>query len=161
MFGAGGGTSSYEEIHTTDLILLWGSNARNAHPIFFHHLMKGVRNGAKMYAIDPRRSESAQWADVWLGIDVGSDIALANTVGREIIAAGLANQNFINHSTSGFDAIGGRSRAGRWIGARLSPGYRPTSSDRWPTTTPPPKPPKSVGRWASPNITPQPTTSCP
>ena len=104
MFGAGGGTSSYEEIHTTDLILLWGSNARNAHPIFFHHLMKGVRNGAKMYAIDPRRSESAQWADVWLGIDVGSDIALANTVGREIIAAGLANQNFINHSTSGFDA---------------------------------------------------------
>ena len=33
-----------------------------------------------------------------------SDIALANTVGREIIAAGLANQNFINHSTFGFDA---------------------------------------------------------
>ena len=85
------------------MILLWGSNARNAHPIFFHHLMKGVRNGAKMYVIDPRRSESAEWADVWLGIDVGSDIALANSVGREIIAAGLVHEDFINHSTSGFE----------------------------------------------------------
>jgi formate dehydrogenase major subunit len=84
--------------------LLWGSNAREAHPIFFHHLLKGVRNGAKMYAIDPRRTPSAQWADVWLGIDVGSDIALANAIGREIISAGLANDGFISHATSGFDA---------------------------------------------------------
>ncbi len=103
MLGAGGGTSSYEEIETAELILLWGSNAREAHPIFFHHLLKGVRNGAKMYAIDPRRTTSAQFADVWLGIDVGSDIALANAMGREIIAAGLTNQDFIRHSTSGFD----------------------------------------------------------
>ncbi len=104
MFGAGGGTSSYEEIETADLVVLWGSNAREAHPIFFHHLLKGVRNGAKMYAVDPRRTTSAQWADVWLGIDVGSDIALANAVGREIIAAGLANDSFITHATSGFEA---------------------------------------------------------
>ena len=90
MFGAGGGTSSYQEMEETDLILLWGSNARETHPIFFHHVLKGVRNGAKLYAIDPRRTSSAQWADAWLGLDVGSDIALANAVGREIIAAGLA-----------------------------------------------------------------------
>ncbi len=103
MFGAGGGTSSYEEIETTDLIVLWGSNARSAHPIFFHHLLTGVHNGARMYAVDPRRTESAKWADVWLGIDVGSDIALANAVAREIIAAGLTNTAFIEHATSGFD----------------------------------------------------------
>ena len=63
--------------------MLWGSNAREAHPIFFHHLIKGVRHGAKLFAVDPRRTTSARWADVWLGIDVGSDIALANAVGRE------------------------------------------------------------------------------
>jgi len=57
-----------------------------------------------MYTVDPRRTTSAQWADVWLGIDVGSDIALANAVGREIISAGLANDAFIAHSTSGYDA---------------------------------------------------------
>jgi len=103
VFGAGGGTSSYREIEETDCILLWGSNAREAHPIFFHHLMKGVRNGAKMYSVDPRRTSSAQWADLWLGLDVGTDIALANAVGREIIHSGLQNQEFIDRATTGFD----------------------------------------------------------
>ncbi len=104
MFGVGGGTCSYEEIETTDVILLWGSNAREAHPIFFHHLMKGVRNGARLYAVDPRRTTSAMWADVWLGLEVGSDIALANTMAREIIVSGLQHEGFINHSTEGYDA---------------------------------------------------------
>ena len=108
MLGAGGGTSSYEEIEAADVILLWGSNAREAHPIFFHHLMKGVRKGAALYAVDPRRTASAMWADVWLGIDVGSDIALANAVGREIIAAGLHNREFIERATFGFDVYAKR-----------------------------------------------------
>lgn len=101
--GAGGGTSSYEEIETTDLIILWGSNARNAHPIFFHHLLKGVHNGARLYTVDPRRTESARWADVWLGIDVGSDIALANAMAKVIIDAGLHRTDFIENATTGFD----------------------------------------------------------
>ena len=88
----------------TEVILLWGSNARETHPIYFHHVMKGIRNGARLYVVDPRRTSSAQWADVWLGLDVGSDISLANAMAREIIAAGLANQKFIEHATSGFEA---------------------------------------------------------
>jgi formate dehydrogenase major subunit len=56
-----------------------------------------------MYAVDPRRSESAEWADTWLGIDTGSDIALANAIAREIIHAGLVNTEFVEHSTSGFE----------------------------------------------------------
>ncbi len=104
MFGAGGGTNSYREIEETDVIVLWGSNARETHPIFFHHLLRGVRKGARLYAIDPRRTSSAEWADVWLGLDVGSDIALANAVGREIIAAGLHNREFIERATSDFEA---------------------------------------------------------
>ncbi len=103
VLGVGGGTSSYEEIENTDLIILWGSNARNAHPIFFHHLLKGVHNGARLYTVDPRRSESAQWADVWLGIDVGSDIALANAMAKVIIDEGLAHMPFIEKATTGFD----------------------------------------------------------
>ena len=104
MFGAGGGTSSYREAEETDLIVLWGSNARETHPIFFHHLLRGVRNGARLYAVDPRRTSSAEWADVWLGLDVGSDIALANAIGREIIAAGLQNKPFIERATSDYEA---------------------------------------------------------
>ena len=86
------------------MILLWGSNARETHPIFFHHLLKGARNGAELYVVDPRRTSSARWANLWLGLDVGSDISLANAMGREIIAAGLANQRFIRRATSGFEA---------------------------------------------------------
>ena len=104
MFGLGGGTCSYQEITETDVILLWGSNAREAHPIFFHHLLRGLDSGAVMYAVDPRRTSSAEFADVWLGLDVGTDIALSNTVAREIIAQGMHNQSFIDHATTGFDA---------------------------------------------------------
>ena len=88
----------------TDIILLWGSNARETHPIFFHHVLKGVHNGARLYVVDPRRTSSARWAHRWLGLEVGSDISLANAMGREIIAAGLANEKFIKHATSGFEA---------------------------------------------------------
>ncbi len=98
----GGGTSSYEEIEHAEVGVLWGSNAREAHPIFFHHLLKGVHNGMRLFVVDPRRTSSAQWADLWLGIDVGSDIALANAVGREIIDAGLHDQEFIANATEGF-----------------------------------------------------------
>ena len=103
MFGAGGGTSSYREAEEADIILLWGSNAREAHPIYFHHVLKGVRNGARLVVVDPRRTVSAQWADSWLGLDVGSDIALANAMGREILAAGLENREFIGRATTGFE----------------------------------------------------------
>ena len=103
MFGAGGGTASYKEIEEVDVVLLWGSNAREAHPIYFHHLMKGLKNGAKMFAVDPRRTSSSKFADAWLGLDVGTDIAMANAVAREIIHAGLVNEAFIAHSTDGYE----------------------------------------------------------
>lgn len=67
-------------------------------------MLKGLREGAKLFVIDPRRTSSAQWADVWLGLDVGSDISLANAMGREIISAGLVNREFIENSTSNFEA---------------------------------------------------------
>jgi len=104
VFGAGGGTSSYREVEETDVIFLWGANARENHPIFFHHVLKAVHNGARLYAMDPRRTVSAQWADEWLGLNVGSDIALSNAMAREIIHAGLANEAFIRRATTGFDA---------------------------------------------------------
>ena len=103
MFGAGGGTSSYLEAEDTDVIILWGSNARETHPIFFHHLLRGVRNGARLIAVDPRRTSSTEWADVWMGIDVGSDIALANAMAREIIHNDLIAGDFIARATTGYD----------------------------------------------------------
>jgi predicted molibdopterin-dependent oxidoreductase YjgC len=103
VFGAGGGTSSYEEAEHADLIVLWGSNARAAHPIFFHHVLKAIHDGARLIVVDPRRTESAEWADLWLGIDVGTDIALSNTIAREIIESDLQHHAFVEGGTVGFE----------------------------------------------------------
>jgi formate dehydrogenase major subunit len=102
--GAGGSTSSYEEAEHTDFCFLWGSNAREAHPIWFHHLLKGIQNGARLYVVDPRRTSSAAWGDVWLGLNVGTDIALANAMAREILFAGLEDKTFIERGTTNFEA---------------------------------------------------------
>ena len=85
--------------------MLWGSNARETHPIFFHHVLKGIRRGAQLVVVDPRRTASARWADLWLGLDVGTDIPLACTVARELIAADLIDRSFIERATTGFDAF--------------------------------------------------------
>ena len=103
VFGAGGGTSSYREAEEADLLVFWGSNAREAHPIFFHHALKAIHKGAKVYSVDPRRAKTAEWADSWLGLDVGTDVAMAYGIGREIIHAGLVSKEFVANATTGFD----------------------------------------------------------
>jgi predicted molibdopterin-dependent oxidoreductase YjgC len=90
-------------VEETDVIFLWGANARENHPIFFHHVLKAIHRGAKLYVVDPRRTTSAQWADQWLGLNVGTDIALSNAMAREIIHSGLANEAFIRRATTGFE----------------------------------------------------------
>jgi len=85
-------------------VFLWGSNAREAHPIWFHHLLKGIQNGATLHVVDPRRTSSAMWGDVWLGLNVGTDIALANAMARVVIHEGLHDRTFIERATTGFDA---------------------------------------------------------
>jgi len=102
-FGAGAGTSSYGEIEQTDVVVLWGSNARVAHPVFFQHVLKGVRAGARLYVVDPRRTSTAEWAEGRLALNVGTDIALAHAIGREIIQAGLVHERFVGRATSGFE----------------------------------------------------------
>ena len=85
--------------------MLWGSNARVAHPIFFHHVLQAVHRGASLFVVDPRRTATARWAETWLGLDVGTDIALANTVAAEIIRSGLVHSSFVSNATSDFDAF--------------------------------------------------------
>jgi formate dehydrogenase major subunit len=87
------------------VIVLWGSNARETHPIFFHHVLKALRRGARLYVVDPRRTASAEWADGWLPIDVGTDLVLANAVARVIIDRGLVNRSFVERVTDGFEAF--------------------------------------------------------
>src|SRR5208283_488557 len=72
--------------------------------IFFHHVLRALRRGAKLYVVDPRRTSTAEWADGWLPLDVGTDIALANGVAHCILEAGLEHRSFIHRATEGFEA---------------------------------------------------------
>jgi formate dehydrogenase major subunit len=60
-----------------------------------------------------RAAGSARWADAWLGIDVGTDVALSNTMAREILHAGLHNREFIERATTGFDEYAASVGRGR------------------------------------------------
>jgi predicted molibdopterin-dependent oxidoreductase YjgC len=102
VFNSGGGTSSYTDMEHTDINILWGSNARETHPVMFLHMLKGVTNGARLVVVDPRRTLSVEAAHEWLPIRVGADIALANAMGQVIIEEGLQHQWFIDHATTGF-----------------------------------------------------------
>ena len=86
-------------------MVFWGSNAREAHPIFFHHAMKGIRNGARCFVVDPRRTGTAEWAEGHLALRVGTDIELAQTIAREIIHAGFVHEEFVRNATEGFEAF--------------------------------------------------------
>ncbi len=68
-------------------------------------MLAGLRNGARLFVVDPRRTASAKWADRWLGLSVGTDIALASTVAREIIHAGLVRQDFVRRATVGYESF--------------------------------------------------------
>ena len=94
-----------KRLKNTDLIVLWGSNARETHPIFFHHLLKGVHNGARLYAVDPRRTGSAEWADVLAGPRrrVGHRPGQRRSGARSSPPASRTRE-FIDRATSGFEA---------------------------------------------------------
>jgi formate dehydrogenase major subunit len=70
----------------------------------YHPDLPGGRRAARLYVVDPRRTPSAAWGDRWLGLNVGTDIALSNAMAREIIHAGLENQTFIENATEHYEA---------------------------------------------------------
>ena len=102
-FGAGGATTSYEEFENTDLIICWGSNTQECHPIIYNHMRRGVKNGAKMVVVDPRGIDQTRKADKWLPVNVGTDICLANAMGHVIIEEGLENTEFVERATEHFE----------------------------------------------------------
>lgn len=118
VFGSGASTNSYDEFEETDLILLVGSNAAEAHPIIFQHMMRGVRKGTQLIVVDPRATSSSRWADLHLPIAVGSDIALLNAMAHVIIRDGLANRDFIERATQGFSEF--RDQVAGWTPDRAA-----------------------------------------
>ena len=115
--------------------------------------------GAELFVVDPRRTASAAWADRWLGLDVGTDIALAHAVAREIIHAGLAEPPV---RRAGHDRLRRVRGVGRGVDAGAGRGGDRRAGRRhpplWPTPTAGPTGPSCAGRSASPSTTTASTT---
>ena len=74
------------------------------HPIIYNHMRRGIKNGAKMVVVDPRKIDQVKKADKWLGLNVGTDIALANAMGNVIIEEDLYDKDFVGRATENFEA---------------------------------------------------------
>ena len=96
---------SYEDLDQADLIVLVGSNAAWCHPVLFQRMQANrAQRGAKLIVIDPRRTPSADEADLFLPIAPGMDTVLFAWLLQEIVARGAIDHAFVANHTAGFDA---------------------------------------------------------
>src|SRR5262249_12253840 len=100
-----------EQYQNSKLILIWGSNpiASNLH--FWTQAQEAKRRGAKLIAIDPYRSATAEKCHEHIALMPGTDGALALGLMHVLIAEGLLDRDYIDRYTVGFDALAERTAA--------------------------------------------------
>ena len=103
--GSGAMTNSIGEIVGNDVLFIIGSNATEAHPIIGNKMKQAAARGAKLIVIDPRRTELADHAFMWLQIRPGTDNAFVNGVLHTIITNGWHDQAYIDERTEGWDDL--------------------------------------------------------
>jgi anaerobic selenocysteine-containing dehydrogenase len=94
------------------LIVIWGSNSITSNLHFWTFAQEAKRRGAKLWAIDPRRSETAEKCHRHLSLLPGTDGALALALMHELIANGWLDEDYIARHVEGFDAL--RAKAMAW-----------------------------------------------
>jgi sulfite reductase (NADPH) flavoprotein alpha-component len=100
--GADGPPGSYQDIDRLDCALVIGANMADCHPILFLRLLDRQKQGAKIIVVDPRRTTTAEKADLFLQIKPGTDLALLNGLLRLLWDNGHADEKFIAQYTEGW-----------------------------------------------------------
>lgn len=97
----------YEDIDHTNCLFITGSNTAFAHPIIYRRIedAKAKNPNLKIIVVDPRRTDTAQAADLHLAILPGTDVALYNGMLHVLLWEGLLDMTFINAHTKGFDVL--------------------------------------------------------
>jgi assimilatory nitrate reductase catalytic subunit len=105
--GADAPPACYEDIDHTNCLLIAGSNTAFAHPILFRRIEDAKANNPdmKIVVVDPRRTDTAQAADLHLAILPGTDVALFNGLLHVMLWEGLLDMEFIRNHTEGFEAL--------------------------------------------------------
>jgi assimilatory nitrate reductase catalytic subunit len=111
-FGSDTVPGSYEDLDQADLIVLVGSNTAWCHPVLYQRMVANKRaRGAKLVVIDPRRTATADDADLVLQIAHGTDTALFCGLLVHLADRDLLDRRMIDDHTSGFAEALARARA--------------------------------------------------
>ncbi|HEY3326723.1 MAG TPA: molybdopterin-dependent oxidoreductase [Novimethylophilus sp.] len=105
--GADAPPACYEDIDHTRCLFIAGSNTAYAHPIVFRRIEDAKQRNPelKIVVVDPRRTDTAQSADLFLPIQPGTDVALFNGMLHVLLWEGLTDMAFVREHTEGFDAL--------------------------------------------------------
>jgi assimilatory nitrate reductase catalytic subunit len=111
-FGADTVPGCYEDLDEADLLVLVGSNAAWCHPVLYQRMMANKQaRGARMVVIDPRRTDTAEDAELFLGLKPGTDTALFSGLLVHLSDNGALDRAYIEAHTSGFDEALARARS--------------------------------------------------
>ena len=91
------------EIEDAKVLLCFGYNGADSHPIVARRIVRGKQKGMKIITVDPRVTETARISDMHLQLKGGSNLALVNAMAHVIWHEGLADKQFIADHTRGFD----------------------------------------------------------
>jgi anaerobic selenocysteine-containing dehydrogenase len=98
-----------ERFNESKLILIWGSNVITSNVHLWPKILEAQRNGAKVIAIDPYRSLTAEKCDQHVALLPGTDGALALALMHVIIKENLIDADYIEKYTLGFELLGERA----------------------------------------------------
>ena len=94
-----------DDIDKANLLILAGANTAEAHVILHNRIKKAKKSGLKVVVIDPRFTETAKIADIFLPIKVGSDIDFFNLISKRMIEEKIYDENFVKNHTNNFELL--------------------------------------------------------
>jgi len=103
--GSDGPPGSYTDFDCTNLFFVIGANMADCHPILFLRMADRLKAGAKLIVVDPRRTTTAEKADLFLQIRPGTDLALLNGILQLLVQDGVIDDEFIAAHTQGWEAM--------------------------------------------------------
>jgi assimilatory nitrate reductase catalytic subunit len=112
--GADAPPACYDDIEQAGCLFIAGSNTAFAHPVLFRRIeaAKAARPEVKIVVVDPRRTETARFADLHLPILPGTDVALFHAMLHVMLWDGLVDEAYVAAHTEGFEAV--RDLAREW-----------------------------------------------
>ncbi|BAK73279.1 molybdopterin oxidoreductase family protein [Arcobacter sp. L] len=93
------------DVHDANLLILVGANTAEAHVVFHNRIKTAKKNGLKIIVIDPRFTDTAKYADLYLPIKPGSDIDFFNLVTKRIIDEDLIDKEFVENHINNFTLL--------------------------------------------------------